>query len=136
MILVKVKLVMEVVVVLKMVLMEVDHAMNVEGNREAAKLANWFTKRSVMTSSVTSLPTMSLLASFSTTLSINWSITIPNTTSPHLRCHKNSQAIWRSSVGLPGSPVVFMSQKSVFSETPCTRWLRGCLREKFDRVSQ
>ena len=112
MILVKVKLVMEVVVVLKMVLMEVDHAMNVEGNREAAKLANWFTKRSVMTSSVTSLST--LLASFSTTLSINWSITIPNTTSPHLRCHKNSQAIWRSSVGLPGSPVVFMSQKSVF----------------------
>ena len=105
MILVKVKLVMEVVVVLKMVLMEVDHAMNVEGNREAAKLANWFTKRSVMTSSVTSLST--LLASFSTTLSINWSITIPNTTSPHLRCHKNSQAIWRSSVGLPGSPVVF-----------------------------
>ena len=104
--------------VLKMVLMEVDHAMNVEGNREAAKLANWFTKRSVMTSSVTSLST--LLASFSTTLSINWSITIPNTTSPHLRCHKNSQAIWRSSVGLPGSPVVFMSQKSVFSETPCT----------------
>ena len=118
MILVKVKLVMEVVVVLKMVLMEVDHAMNVEGNREAAKLANWFTKRSVMTSSVTSLST--LLASFSTTLSINWSTTIPNTTSPHLRCHKNSQAIWRSSVGLPGSPVVFMSQKSVFSETPCT----------------
>ena len=117
MILVKVKLVMEVVVVLKMVLMEVDHAMNVEGNREAAKLANWFTKRSVMTSSVTSLST--LLASFSTTLSINWSITIPNTTSPHLRCHKNSQAIWRSSVGLPGSPVVFMSLKSVFSETPC-----------------
>ena len=105
MILVKVKLVMEVVVVLKMVLMEVDHAMNVEGNREAAKLANWFTKRSVMTSSVTSLST--LLASFSTTLSINWSTTIPNTISPHLRCHKNSQAIWRSSVGLPGSPVVF-----------------------------
>ena len=106
MVLVKVEVVaMEVVVVMKMVLMEVDHAMNVEGNREAAKLANWFTKRSVMTSSVTSLST--LLASFSTTLSINWSITIPNTTSPHLRCHKNSQAIWRSSVGLPGSPVVF-----------------------------
>ena len=128
MILVKVKLVMEVVVVLKMVLMEVDHAMNVEGNREAAKLANWFTKRSVMTSSVTSLST--LLASFSTTLSINWSITIPNTTSPHLRCHKNSQAIWRSSVGLPGSPVVFMSQKSVFSETPCNYFLGAIKRQK------
>ena len=122
--------------VLKMVLMEVDHAMNVEGNREAAKLANWFTKRSVMTSSVTSLST--LLASFSTTLSINWSITIPNTTSPHLRCHKNSQAIWRSSVGLPGSPVVFMSQKSVFSETPCSSWtqegvtLPNCLHFTLD----
>ena len=105
-----VKVVMEVVVVLKMVLMEVEHTMNVEGDREAAKLANWFTKRSLMTSSVTSLST--LLAFFSTTLSINWSTTIPNTTSPHLRCHKNS-------VGLPGSPVVFMSLKSVFSETPC-----------------
>ena len=44
MILVKVKLVMEVVVVLKMVLMDVDHAINVEGDRGAAKLANWFTK--------------------------------------------------------------------------------------------
>ena len=40
MILVKVKVVMEVVVVLKMVLMEVDHAMNVEGDREAVKVAN------------------------------------------------------------------------------------------------
>ena len=35
------------------------------------------------------------------------------------RCHKYSQAIWRSSVGLLWSPVVFISQKSVFSETPC-----------------
>ena len=44
MILVKVKVVMEVVVDLKMVLMDVDHAINVEGDRGAAKLANWFTK--------------------------------------------------------------------------------------------
>ena len=44
MILVKVKVVMEEIVVLKMVLMELDHAINVEGDRGAAKLANWFTK--------------------------------------------------------------------------------------------
>ena len=39
-VLVKVKVAIEVLVVMKMVLIEVDHAINVEGDREAAKVAN------------------------------------------------------------------------------------------------
>ena len=40
MVIVEVKVTIEVIVVMKMVLMEVDHAINVEGDREAVKVTN------------------------------------------------------------------------------------------------
>ena len=44
-VLVKVKVAIEVLVVMKMVLIEVNHAINVEGDRETAKVANLVYKR-------------------------------------------------------------------------------------------
>ena len=44
-VLVKVNVSIEVLVVMKMVLIEVDHAINVEGDRETAKVANLVYKR-------------------------------------------------------------------------------------------
>ena len=115
-VLVKVNVSIEVLVVMKMVLIEVDHAINVEGDREAAKVANLVHKE-------LSDEVRGHLAVHHVGLLLYRLVyhLVQNHPKHHLtlsRCHKYSQAIWRSSVGLLWSPVVFISQKSVFSETP------------------
>ena len=87
-VLVKVNVSIEVLVVMKMVLIEVDHATNVEGDREAAKMANLVYKE--LSDDFRGHLAVHLVGLL---LSITWSTTIPNTTSPYLRCHKYSQAI-------------------------------------------
>ena len=96
---------------------QVDHAINVEGDREAAKVANLVHKE-------LSDEVRGHLAVHHVGLLLYRLVyhLVQNHPKHHLtlsRCHKYSQAIWRSSVGLLWSPVVFISQKSVFSETPC-----------------
>ena len=112
MVIVEVKVTIEVLVVMKMVLIEVDHAINMEGDREAAKVANLVHKE-------LSDEVRGHLAVHHVGLLLYRLVyhLVQNHPQHHLtlsRCHKYSQAIWRCSVGLLWSPVVFISQKSVF----------------------
>ena len=129
MVLVKVKVAIEVLVVMKMVLIEVDHAINMEGDREAAKVANLVHKE-------LSDEVRGHLAVHHVGLLLYRLVyhLVQNHPQHHLtlsRCHEYSQAIWRSSVGLLWSPVVFISQKSVFSETPCTNSMSNSMSAVF-----
>ena len=101
-VLVKVKVAIEVLVVMKMVLIEVDHAINMEGDREAAKVANLVYKE-------LSDEVRGHLAVHHVGLLLYCLVhhLVHNPPQHHLtlsRCHKYSQAIWRSSVGLLGRP--------------------------------